>query len=128
MEITQIIVICFIGVIMIAILGQNNKEYGTYIRIVIGVIVFAAIFMKLASVAEQFTSIINKTNLSSTYVGIILKIIGIAYLSEFGSQICKDASETAFATKIEFAGKILIMLIAMPIITAILDEVSNFFV
>ncbi|HCC06724.1 MAG TPA: stage III sporulation protein AD [Clostridiales bacterium] len=128
MEITQIIVICFIGVVMISILGKDNKEYGTYIRIVIGVIVFAAIFMKLASIAEMFMNIINKTNLSSTYIEVILKIIGIAYLSEFGSQICKDANEASFATKIEFTGKILIMVIAMPIMTAILDEVSNFFV
>ncbi|HBY19947.1 MAG: stage III sporulation protein AD [Clostridiales bacterium GWE2_32_10] len=128
MDITQIIAICLVGVMMITIVGQNNKEYAIYIRIVVAVIVFFAIFTKLQSVAKLLTDIVSKTSISSTYIEIILKIIGIAYLSEFGSQICKDANENALASKIEFAGKILIMVIATPIITAIMEELSNFLV
>jgi len=51
----------------------------------------------------------------------ILKIIGIAYIAEFGAEVCKDAGEGAIASKIELAGKVIIIVLAAPIITSLLD-------
>jgi stage III sporulation protein AD len=53
----------------------------------------------------------------------VLKIMGIAYIAEFGAQVCRDAGEGSTATKIEFAAKILVMVLALPIIVAILESV-----
>ena len=57
------------------------------------------------------------------YLQTILKIIGIAYIAEFGSQVCRDAGEGAVANKIEFAAKVLIMVMAVPIIALVLDTI-----
>lgn len=62
-------------------------------------------------------------DLNMIYVKTILKIIGIAYIAEFGAQITKDAGQGAIASKIELAGKVLILLMAIPIITAIIKQV-----
>jgi stage III sporulation protein AD len=59
------------------------------------------------------------------YLNTILKIIGIAYVTEFGAQVCRDAGEGAVAGKIEFAGKIMIMVMAVPIIALVLQTISR---
>ena len=57
------------------------------------------------------------------YIGIVLKILAIAYLSTFCSEICKDAGATSIASKVEFAGKILILALAIPILMAVLNSI-----
>jgi stage III sporulation protein AD len=59
--------------------------------------------------------------MDSVYITTILKVIGIAYLADFGAQLCKDAGESAIAAKIELGGKILILLLAIPILTALME-------
>jgi len=62
----------------------------------------------------------SSAGINMVYMGTILKIIGIAYIAEFGAQICRDAGEGTIASKIELAAKILIMVLAVPIVVAVL--------
>jgi stage III sporulation protein AD len=64
-----------------------------------------------------------RANINMMYVETILKIIGIAYIAEFGAQITKDAGQGAIAAKIEMAGKVLIMIMAIPILTVIIETI-----
>jgi stage III sporulation protein AD len=64
-------------------------------------------------------------NVNLIYVETILKIVGIAYIAEFGAQITKDAGQGAIASKIELAGKILILAMAIPILTVIIETIIN---
>ena len=57
---------------------------------------------------------------------IILKVIGVAYICEFVSSVCKDAGESAVASKVEAGGKIIIVYLALPILTSLLDLLANF--
>jgi len=57
------------------------------------------------------------------YIETILKIIGIAYIAEFAAQITKDAGQGAIASKIELGGKILILAMAIPIITVLIETI-----
>ncbi len=68
-------------------------------------------------------SIARSANINMMYLQTILKIIGIAYIAEFGAQIAKDAGQAAISTKIELAGKILILVMAIPILTAVIEMV-----
>lgn len=70
-------------------------------------------------------TIAQNANINMVYVQTILKIIGIAYIAEFGAQIAKDAGQGAIASKIELAGKILIMVIAIPILTSIIEMILS---
>lgn len=64
-----------------------------------------------------------KANINLVYVQTVLKIVGIAYIAEFGAQIAKDAGQGAMASKIELAGKVLIMVMAIPIISVIIETI-----
>ena len=66
-----------------------------------------------------------RAGVESRYIGVVLKIMGIAYISQFASELCRDAGEGAIASKIEVAGKIIIMTISMPIIYSLLEVVNE---
>jgi stage III sporulation protein AD len=74
-----------------------------------------------------FSEISARANINKLYLETILKIIAIAYISEFGAQICRDAGQGAIASKIEFAAKIMVVVMAVPIIGAVLEMVVGLF-
>ncbi|UAL27992.2 stage III sporulation protein AD [Bacillus paralicheniformis] len=92
------------------------------------IVVFAGctIFLFLVDVYEiirMIEKIAANANINMMYVETILKIIGIAYIAEFGAQLTKDAGQGAIASKIELAGKILILVMAVPILTVIIETI-----
>ncbi len=125
MEIFQIVAIGLVATILSVLIKNEKPEIGMYISLVAGIIIFLFIVTKLQSVIGILSQLSNKINIDSIYLSIILKIVGIAYIAEFGSQICKDAGEGVMASKIEFAGKVLIMVMAVPILAALMDLIVN---
>lgn len=95
------------------------------ITIVSGVIIFMMIIPTLEEVITSILDIVSMLDIGIENIGIILKIIGISYICEFSSQICIDAGENAIASKIELAGKMLIMFISIPIITRLLSLITS---
>jgi stage III sporulation protein AD len=79
-------------------------------------------------VIEVLKYFASKTNIDLLYFTTILKVIAIAYITEFGAQVCKDAGESAIASKIEFGGKVLIMIMAIPILAALMDIITKLIV
>ncbi|ABR48648.1 Sporulation stage III, protein AD [Alkaliphilus metalliredigens QYMF] len=125
MEIFQVVAIGLVAAILSVVLKNQKPEIGMYISIVTGLIIFFFIATKLQAVIEILSQLATKINLDSVYLSTILKIVGIAYIAEFGSQVCKDAGEGLIASKIEFAGKILIMVMAVPILVSLMDLIIN---
>lgn len=125
MEIFQIVAIGLIAAILSVLIKNEKPEIGMYISLVAGIIIFLFIITRLQSVIGILSQLANKINIDSTYLSIILKIVGIAYIAEFGAQICKDAGEGVMASKIEFAGKVLIMVMAVPILVSLTDLIIN---
>ncbi len=125
MEIFQIVAIAIIATILSIIIKSEKPELGIYIGLVTGVIIFIFILAKLKVVIEVFNGLASKTNLDDIYLTTILKIIGIAYITEFGAQICRDAGEGVIASKVEFSGKILIMVMSIPILVSLMDLIIS---
>lgn len=123
MEIFQIVGLGIIAVFISLILKKYKPEISLQVAIVTGVIIFALMVGKLSIVLGLLNNITNKVNIDLVYIVAILKIIAIAYITEFGAEVCRDAGEGTIALKIEFAGKILIIVLAAPIIYALLDLV-----
>lgn len=121
MEIIQIVGLCLVAVILNAVIKPQRPEIAIQISILVGVIVFFLIFAKLTAVIDLIRVYMGKANIDMTYLNVLLKIIGIAYIAEFGSEICKDAGEIAIASKIELAAKVIIVVLAVPIITSLLE-------
>ena len=120
MEIFQVVGLGIVAAVISIVLKPHRPELAIQISIVTGVIIFAMIAANLSSFIRLVENIANKVSLDFSYIKDVLKIIGIAYISQFGSEICKDAGEGAMASKIELAGKILIIMTAAPVIYAIL--------
>jgi stage III sporulation protein AD len=123
MEIIQIIGLGFVVTLLILIIKQQRPELAIQLGLTLSAIIFLMVLSKLAVVLDLFRDLAEKANISQMYLNTILKIIGIAYVTEFGAQVCRDAGEGAVAGKIEFAGKILVMVLAIPIIALVLDTI-----
>jgi stage III sporulation protein AD len=86
-------------------------------------VIFLFLVDQISAIIQMLQKIAVDANVNMIYLETILKIIGIAYIAEFGAQISKDAGQGAIASKIELGGKILILAMAIPILTAIIETV-----
>lgn len=125
MDIFKIGIIGIIAVILAITIKNQSQQISLLISITTGILIFLIILPSLENVIEAIFDIIKKLDIGIGYIGIILKIIGISYISEFCTQICQDAGENAIASKIELGGKVIIMLISVPIITELLDLITK---
>lgn len=125
MGIVQIISIGIIATIMSLTVGKQDGTWSFYIRFATALILMIFIVSQLKGVFDTATRLGERASINSAYLEIVFKIIGIAYISEFGAQLCKDAGEGAIASKIEFAGKVMILAISAPVILALMDLITN---
>ena len=123
MEIIQIVGLGIVSTIMILLLKTKRPDMAVGLCVITGIIIFFIVIFKIEGVIQIIKKYAQKSNINMFYFGILLKIIGISYISEFGSQICKDAGEGAIASKIELSGKIIIVTLSIPIITSLLEMI-----
>ncbi|GBG55040.1 stage III sporulation protein AD [Sporomusaceae bacterium FL31] len=123
MEIIQIIGLGFVVTLLILIIKRERPELAVQLSLTLATIIFLLVLSKVNVVLNLFRDLAEKANISQMYLNTILKIIGIAYITEFGAQVCRDAGEGAVASKIEFAGKVLVMVMAIPIVALVLDTI-----
>ena len=121
MLVFKIIVIAIIGCISFLLLKQVKPEFCIYILIGTGVIIVLEVFGYLTSIISVFENLSNISGIDSDLLKIILKIVGIGYIIEFASSLCIDSGLTSIASKIQFAGKIIILFIALPIINSLIE-------
>lgn len=122
MEILQIVGLALIVTIIAVVLRKFQPEIAIQLSILAGAVIFILVLGKIKVIVDLLESLAEQANISSYYLIIVLKIVGIAYLAEFGAQICRDAGEGALATKVEIAAKIGVLVLAIPIIVAILES------
>jgi stage III sporulation protein AD len=123
--------IALIGIIAVflSIQFKNGKsEYGTYISLAACIIIFGLGISKLELIIETIHKIQSYIVISQTYIVILIKIIGITYVAEFASNLCKDAGHAAISNQIELVGKLTILSISMPILMALLETINNFLI
>ena len=125
MEIVKIIGVGLVALILIIILKQYKPEFTIYASIIAGAIILLMVMDKLYSIINLLSNISQKAGIGNKYIKIILKITGIAILTEFAVSICKDSGESAIASKIDLGGKIISISISIPIITALLELVIS---
>jgi len=125
MDIFKIIIIAFVSVAMCMILKQTRPEFAmlTALMTIIVIIFFSMNYV--GQVVDLIKDLSNKAGMSLEVITIILKIIGISYIVEFASNICKDSGENAIASKVEFAGKCIILVLGMTIIGNFVNTISK---
>jgi stage III sporulation protein AD len=123
MEIIQIVGLGLIVTILSLIIKEQKPMFAFLLATFTGVLIFLFLIGKISSVIRVLEDLAVKSIVNMVFLKTILKIIGIAYIAEFGAQIVRDAGQESIASKIELSGKILIMVMAIPIISVIIETV-----
>ena len=100
MDIIKIIGIGLIALIVIIIIKQYRPEFAVYVSLIAGALILLLILDKMSGVINLLTNLANKTSINKDFIFLLIKITGIAFLTEFAVSICKDAGESAIATKL----------------------------
>lgn len=125
MDIIKIIGIGFIAVIIIILIKQYRPEFAIYVSIGAGILIFSIIAGKLSGIIEVLKSFTNKTSINNEFLTLLIKITGIAILTEFAVSICKDSGESAIASKVDLSGKVIIMSMSIPIMASLLETIIS---
>ena len=123
MEIIKIVAFAFMALFIVLIFKGKRDDLAIQISIAAGIIIFLFMISKLTIIMGFLQTLANKASIDVVYLNTVFKILGIAYLASFCSEICKDAGESSIASKVEFAGKILILVLAIPILMAVMQSI-----
>lgn len=122
-DVIKIIGIGLLALIIIVILKQYKPEFAIYVSMIAGVLILVLSIQKLTGIINLLQSLANKTYINKSFLSILLKITGIAFITEFAVSICSDAGEKAIASKIKIGSKVIIIAMSIPIITSLLELV-----
>lgn len=123
MKIVQIAALCLI-VTVLCRLFDARKEFGLYLKIIAATLILGAVILYVAPVADTVNTIFDKAGASDSYINILFKALGICYITQLASDICKDSGEGALSVQVEIAGKITLLLLALPLFEALTDLVT----
>lgn len=123
MDIIKIIEVGLIALIIIIIVKQYRPEFTMYVSVAAGIIILLLVMDKLSAIIDLLTNLANKTSINNEFIFLLIKITGIAILTEFASSICKDSGETAIASKVDMGGKVIIIAMSVPIIASLLETI-----
>ncbi|MFC0214199.1 stage III sporulation protein AD [Paenibacillus chartarius] len=123
MEIIQIVGVGLLATVLVLIIKEQKPMFAFLLATFTGIVIFLYLIGKISAVIQMLEDLALKSNINMIFLKTILKIIGIAYIAEFGAQVVRDAGQESIASKIELAGKILIIVMAIPIIKVIIETV-----
>jgi len=123
MELVQIIGIGLVGTFLYLLVKEQKPEIALQIGLVAGALIFFLLLGKLTAVIFTIQQLAGRANVNPVYLSTIFRVLGVAYLAGFASQICRDAGQGSIATRIDMAAKVLIMFMAIPILSAIIETV-----
>lgn len=113
--------IALIATVLLTLLRIERPELAVLLSTAVGVILFLLIINRLGYVIQQFEGLTTKAGVDPFYLQTVFKVIGIAYITGFAAQVCRDSGEGALALKLELAGKVAILILTVPVMTAILQ-------
>jgi len=122
-DIIQVVGVGLVATVLILILKEHKPLFAFSLTVFTGVMIFFLLVKQISAVIRVIERLAVQAEVNLVYLETILKIIGVAYIAEFGAQITRDAGQGAIASKIELAGKVLILVMAIPIVTVIIETV-----
>jgi len=123
MLIFKVVAFVLAALFIYLVFKDTKSDIAVLILVAAGVLVFIFCLSELGQILSFLKNMSEKAGIDMVYLGIILKILAISYLASFASEICKDAGASSLASKVEFAGKIFILVLAIPILMAVLDSI-----
>ena len=126
MEMGSLLAIAIIATVLTVLVRSHRPEIAIWLSVVTGLIIVGRILPLINFIVRTLADITSGTRAESVYFTTVLKVIGLAYLAGFGAEVCRDAGERATAGKLELAGKVIILMTALPVLIAVLETVARF--
>lgn len=121
MDIFKILAIALITCVATLIVKQVKPDFASLVTLAGGLVILLMLIDYINQVFDVLKYLVDKTNISPGLFSIVLKIIGIGYLTEFTASICTDSGASSLANKVLLAGKIIILVMSLPILTNIIE-------
>lgn len=128
MDIIQIGVIGVVGALLAVQFKNGKNEYSVYISMAVSLLIFFFILSEMKIFIELIRKISDYMSLHPSYINTLLKMLGITYVSEFASTICKDAGYQAISGQIEIFAKLFILGLSVPVLLSLLEVIGEFLV
>ena len=125
MNVLSICILSVVAVIMIVTLRPKNGEIAIMLGVSCSVIILLFVFSQVSAVMDTVNNIIAVSDISTGYVAILLKVIGICLITEFAVNTCKDAGSQSLANNVSLAGKIMVTVTSLPLYADILNTVLS---
>ena len=114
-----------VGAILAVTHKKKKKEFALFIGIASGIVILGLLLESIGEIGALLSAMTRTAGINGEYVAIMAKIIVISYICEFAAQFCSDAGEKAIGSKIELAGRILILSASVPIIRDLFELITS---
>lgn len=125
MDIFRIAAVGIISAMIAVTVKKWRPEFAAAIGIAAGVGILFFMADSLKSVISGFEEIIERSGISPDFIRTVIKLTGIAYITKFATEVCRDSGENAIAAKVELAGKIAVLVITLPILSSFLNLITE---
>ncbi len=125
MEILRFAGLGVTAAVLALMIRSTHPSMALNIGIAAGILLFMAALGPLMGIVDFLRNMAGRYGIDHDYIGVVLKVIGVAYIAEFAVQICKDAGENAVAGKVELGGKVLMLSLSLPVIGALLELIGS---
>jgi stage III sporulation protein AD len=123
MDMLQLVGVALLLGFLVLLLKEQKPVFALMLALVAGVMLIAVLLDKLELIMQMMGRIAERANVQPAFIETLIKMIGIAYIAEFAGQALRDAGLESIAAKVEFAGKVFILVLALPILQMILDTI-----
>lgn len=126
MEIFKLVAFSIVSVIFIMMLkSMKRDDFAVIVTVISAVVLLGVVMAKLESVISLLNDLVNKSGINKEYLILLLKVTGISYIVELATNICKDAGNNSIASKLEMIGKLSIVTLTVPILTAVISTILD---
>ena len=125
MSLFQTVLFAVVAAMLVMAIREMAPQVSFYLSLFVAAILFLAVMQRLTGLLVPIERLAEAANVNVVFFATVLKIVGIAYVAEFGAQIARDAGVASIAGKIELLGKLAIIVLAVPIITAVVDMMTH---
>ncbi|MDR0991309.1 MAG: stage III sporulation AC/AD family protein [Ruminococcus sp.] len=123
MKLIQIAALCIIATVLCKIL-DGRKDYILFIKIAAAAAILSGVILYVAPVTDTVNAVFEKAGADKSYLTVLFRALGICYITQFAADICRDSGESALAVQVELAGKVSLLLLALPMFEALADLVT----
>lgn len=121
MELSSIIAIALITAMLVLFLKDYRPEYAILAAIAAGCVILGMVLIQVVPAIGELNSLLKEANVNTSYFAVAFKALGICYLTQFASDICRDFGQSSLAGKVDLAGKVMIVTISLPLLKGIIE-------